>query len=321
MKKLNNFMKRTGLKIKKYSPEILLAVGIIGGVTSAVMACVATTKLSDTLEESKNNIDELHKKAEENDKKESHDEEVKMEEKVEKDLAIAYFNAGVKVVKLYAPSVGVGVISIMSVLTAHDILKKRNIALASAYTAVHAGFKEYRKRVVDEYGKETDQKLKHGVKAAEFEKKTVDEETGEIKVEKDVVESVDVNATHSPYAKFFDEGCYEWTDDAEVNLCFLRRQQEYANDLLISRCFDGKGGYVFLNEVYDMLGIPRTKAGQYVGWYYDDENPIGDNKIDFGIYNTNRANVNFVNGYEPVILLDFNVDGLIMDYITTLSTH
>ena len=64
----------------------------------------------------------------------------------------------------------------------------------------------------------------------------------------------------------------------------------------------------------EMLGIPRAKAGQVVGWVYDAKNPIGDNYVDFGIYDIHRETVrNFVNGYERTILLDFNVDGNILD--------
>ena len=115
---------------------------------------------------------------------------------------------------------------------------------------------------------------------------------------------------YSDYAKFFDEGCREWDKDPEYNLTFLKCQENYANDLLKSK------GHLFLNEVYDMLGIPRTKAGQIVGWIYDEENPIGDNYVDFGIYDVYKeANRNFVNGYERNILLDFNVDGDILSKI------
>ena len=89
---------------------------------------------------------------------------------------------------------------------------------------------------------------------------------------------------------------------------YLRRQQDYANELLKAK------GHLYLNEVYDILGLPRSKAGQIVGWVYDEKNPIGDNYVDFGIYEQNRAkNRDFVNGYEKTILLDFNVDGNILD--------
>ena len=111
----------------------------------------------------------------------------------------------------------------------------------------------------------------------------------------------------SMYAKWFNEKCPAWTNYSEFNREFLKQQQFHANELLKRR------GYVFLNEVYDMLGIPRTKAGQVVGWVYDMTNPMGDNYIDFDIFS--QRNEDFVNGYENSVLLDFNVDGMILDRI------
>lgn len=114
----------------------------------------------------------------------------------------------------------------------------------------------------------------------------------------------------SQYAKVFDDGCVRWTKDSEVNLIYLKEQQNYCNYLLKSK------GHLFLNEVYDILGIPRTKAGAIVGWVYDEKNPIGDNFVDFGIYDTNdERNSDFINGYKSTAILDFNVDGNILDYI------
>lgn len=111
----------------------------------------------------------------------------------------------------------------------------------------------------------------------------------------------------SPYAVFFDETCPGWLPNSEMNKMFLVQQQNYANELLRAK------GYLFLNEAYNIIGAPRTKAGQVVGWIYDENNPIGDNFVDFGIYNI--RNRSFVNGYEKSILLDFNVDGCILDLI------
>lgn len=111
----------------------------------------------------------------------------------------------------------------------------------------------------------------------------------------------------SMYARFFDQSCAGWSKDSEYNLAYLRQQQIHANELLKLK------GHLYLNEVYDLLGIPRTKAGQVVGWVYDEKNPIGDNCVDFGIFN--EGNESFVNGYEKSVLLDFNVDGNILDYL------
>ena len=112
--------------------------------------------------------------------------------------------------------------------------------------------------------------------------------------------------SYSCYARFFDESCSSWMNDAEYNLMFLLRMQAYANEKLKAQ------GYLFLNDVYEMLGLPKTKAGQIVGWVYKENNTDGDNYVEFGIYRTEK-NAKFVNGFEKSILLDFNVDGPIID--------
>lgn len=111
----------------------------------------------------------------------------------------------------------------------------------------------------------------------------------------------------SDYARFFNESCANWTKNPEYNFHFLKQQEMYATSVLKSR------GYLFLNDVYDMLGIPRSKAGQVVGWVYDPDNTAGDNYVDFDLYSS--QNEGFVNGYEKSALLDFNVDGCILDRI------
>ena len=114
--------------------------------------------------------------------------------------------------------------------------------------------------------------------------------------------------SYSQYARFFNEACPGWEKDPECNLMYLLQQQHYANAKLKAN------GFLFLNDVYGMLGFPKTKAGQIVGWIYKENNTDGDNYVDFGIYRTD-ANSKFVNLYENSILLDFNVDGPIIDKI------
>lgn len=293
---------RMAFKLQKHSPEILVVAGVIGAVASAVMACKATTKLGDILDDSRDKIDSIHDVIENPDKV----NEEYTQEDGNKDLAIVYTQTALKVAKVYAPAVILGGLSITAILTSNNILRKRNIALAAAYTAVDKSFKEYRGRVVERFGKELDKELRYNIKAKEVEE-TVTDEKGNEKTVKKTVDVVDPNDI-SEFAKFFDDGCIGWTKDPELNMIFLRQQEAAATKRLEDR------GHLFLNEVYDMLGIPRTRAGQIVGWIYDKKNPIGDNYVDFGIYDTSKeANRNFVNGYERTILLDFNVDGNILD--------
>lgn len=114
----------------------------------------------------------------------------------------------------------------------------------------------------------------------------------------------------SPYSKFYDASCYRWEPDAESNLYFLNAAQKELNTRLKTQ------GYLFLNDAYDVLGMKRTKAGQIVGWIYDEDNPFGDNFVDFGLYDMEDERcAAFVNGEEDVILLDFNVDGEIINRI------
>ena len=293
---------RVGFQIKKHSPEILLVTGITGVVTSAVMACKATTKVDAIIEESKKSIDMIHEGMEAGN---ICDVEY-TEEDGKKDLAIVYTQTGVKFAKLYGPSVLLGLTFIGCILASNNIIHKRNVALSAAYTAIDRSFKGYRSRVIERFGENMDRELRYNIKTQEVKETVVDEETGKKKTVKSTVSVVDPN-TYSDYARFFDEYCAGWTKDAEYNLMFLRQQQNYANELLKSR------GHLFLNEVYDMLGIDRTKAGNIVGWVYDEKHPIGDNFVDFGIYVLDNEKArDFVNGRERSILLDFNVDGDIL---------
>lgn len=307
IEKVSRNFNKFGLKVRKASPEILIVAGAVGVVASAVMACKATLKLDEVLEEPKEKIEKIH---------ECLNNEVFMssskytEEDGKKDLLTVYVQGGMQVAKLYAPSVILGGLSLGAILTSHHILRSRNIALAAAYATIERGFKDYRGRVVERFGKRVDYELKNNIKAMEIEKVETDEEGNEkvIKESQDVVQAP--SEKYSEYARFFDIGNPNWQKDATLNLAFLRNVEKYMNDRLRTK------GHVFLNEVYDALGIPRTKEGQIVGWIYSKDNPVGDNYIDFGIYDVYKpATADFVNGYERSILLDFNLDGNIWELI------
>lgn len=296
---LNSFTRaftRTGLKLKKHSPEILIVAGVAGVITTTVMACMATTKVSDILAETKEEVEAIHNTS---------NNEQYTESDRKKDLAIVYGKAGLKLVRLYGPSILMGVASISCILASHNIIHKRNIALSAAYATLDKGFKEYRGRVIERFGKELDRELKYNIQSKEMEEISLDEKGKEI-ITKKTINAMDPNV-YSPYSIVFDDGNKGWDKDPEVTKFFLIQQQNYANELLKTK------GVLFLNEVYEMLGAQKTKAGQCVGWVYD-ENGDGDNFVDFGIFDIYKSKArDFVNGYEKVIVLDFNVDGNILD--------
>lgn len=295
--------------LKKHSPEILVVAGTVGVVTSAVMACKATLKVNAVVDEAKENLNKIEVAGQ---KGVTEAGETYTEEDVKNETKIVYIQTGVKLAKLYALPVGLGVVSIAAILGGHNILRKRNIALAASYTALFNDFKGYRSRVVERFGEQLDKELKYNLKTKEVEEIVMHEDGTEeiVKKKEQVMDDPDGLAGYDSFARFFDDGCAGWDPNPEYSLMFLNQQQNYANDKL------RRQGYLFLNDVYDMLGIPKCKEGQTHGWVYDEKNPIGDNFVDFGIYNiSRRKNRDFVNGYEKVILLDFNHDGNILNYM------
>ena len=304
---LSRSFHKVGFKFKKHSPEILAVTGVVGIVTSAVMACKATTKVSDIVNEAKETVDKIHESVGKG--LHTSDGEEYTEEVAKKDLTIVYAQTGLKFVKLYGPSVALGIASIACLLGSNHILRKRNLALAAALTNVATSFKEYRGRLVDRFGKDVDRELRFGIKAKEVEETVVDKDGNETTVTK-TVEVVDPNTAHSLYSIVFCEGNTGWTRNAELNKVFLIQQQNWANDKL------KMNGVLTLNEVYDMVGAPRTAYGQIAGWVWTEDGTIGDNFVDFGLFDVNNEKAcDFINGREKSIILDFNCIGNILDYI------
>ena len=299
---------KVGFALRKHSPEILVIGGTVGVVAGTVMACKASTKVKDIVEDSKTKVEAIKEYAARPDVIESGEY---TEHDRKKDITIMYAKTGIALAKLYAPAVFVEAVSLGCILKSHNIIRKRNVALAAAYATVDKSFKDYRGRVVERFGQELDKELKYNIKTKEVEEIVVDED-GKEKPVKKTVKTIDAY-TPSEYAFFFDDTCTGWVKNAEANKKFLLQVQNWANEKLQTQ------GHLFLNEVLDMIGAGRTKAGNEVGWMYDKDGIVcGDNHIDLGIFDQHgveryderkRA---FVNGNERSILLDPNVDGPIL---------
>lgn len=293
--------RKLAIQLQKASPDIFMILGIGGMIGGTVLACIATVNAKEKIQKNQETIeilDHTYDVLKGNYSKEDHDHDV---------LVVNAKTVG-EVAMMYAPAVGLQLLSATAILASHHIMKDRNLGLVAALATVSQGFQDYRKGVTEKYGKEVDDQLRNHTETKVFEETSTDENGKVKKVKKKVDVSTLPNG--SPYAKFFDSGCNGWCDDPEYNKAFLLMQQGQATDKLRAE------GYLFLNDVYEMLGIPRTREGQIVGWVYKKDNPVGDNYVDFGIFRTNRENnTNFVNGYEPTIILDFNVDGPILDLI------
>lgn len=311
MKSVGLTFNKIGFQIQKKSPELLVAAGIAGVVVSAVMACKATIKASEVAEEAKETIDEIHEIEEKGITRAGNPYSI---EDTKKDLTTTYLQTGVKYAKLYAPSIILGAASITCIVASHRVLKKRNIALAAAYTTLDKSFKEYRGRVMERFGEQVEKEIRYNIKAKEI-KKTVVDETGKKEKVKEVVDVPAVDgwdpSQYSPYARRFDETHPNWTKNPEMNRFYLKARQAQANDMLKAR------GHLFLNEVYDMMGFPRTKAGAVVGWLYDPKRPdLGDSYVDFGMYEIQEGED--FESYAKSYILDFNVVG---DITNDIADH
>lgn len=296
MKSVNGVTSKAVMKLKKHSSEILVVAGIAGTVVSAVLACKATTKVAEILDETKGTLDTIHEGMETG----AINGQEYTNEDGKKDTVVVYAQTGMKLAKLYGPAIILGTLSITSILASNNILRKRNVALGAAYAAIDKSFKEYRGRVIERFGEQVDTELKYGIKAKKFEEIEVDPETGKEKKVKKTVMVADPNL-QSDYAVYFDSKSRNYETNPDYNRMFLKAQQAFANDKLQTR------GHLFLNEVLDDLDLPRTPAGQIVGWTKDGP----DGYVNFRIVEVERETED--GRHEPTLLLDFNVEGNIWE--------
>lgn len=295
---------KTRFKVQKNSPEILLVTGIILGAGTLVTACKATLKVDDILSESREKIEKIRDLSEDKERCKEND---CSEDDIKKAMAMTYVKTALDVVKVYSPSIILGGMSLMCLISSNNILKRRNAAAMAAFATMKKSFDGYRDRVVARYGEEVDKQLKNAIRTEKVTEEKVDEETGKKKKSSKDVEVTDYDG-HSEFSRIFDESNPNWKKDAHYNKMFVQQAERYANDVLRVK------GVLFLNEVYSMLGFDRTKEGQTIGWVYRPGDDKFKNFVSFGIYNTNDPKKrDFVNGYERSIILDFNPDGIVWD--------
>jgi hypothetical protein len=289
----------------------LLVTGIVGGIASAVLACKATTKIDEVIEEEKMTLEKIHGVQDGTIKlKEG---AVYTDEDARKEIVITYGKMAGKMLKLYGPSLILGTLSVTSILASNNIIRKRSAAISAAYAALDTTFNAYRDRVRERYGEEVENDIRFGKKVEEIATVEVDEKGKEnTSIEQVVSYDVSPDDYNKLFQKYNDDGNINdnWTNDPYHNLAFLKAQEHMASDRLRAN------GYLLLNDVYESLGLPKTKAGMVVGWIYNEKNPVGDNYVDFGLYEDGECTAVDFKGLGLVaqpIPLDFNVDGNIYD--------
>lgn len=295
---LSGIVGKTNRLVNKQAPNILTAAGVGAVVVSGVLIARASTNLTTTLDDHKKfraDVEWLWDECQ----KPNPDEAAKTYTRAKyiNDKTIAYRNVTIELVKLYALPVAVGVAGIGSILAAQKILKNRQAAALAAAAVITESFAKYRSNVADTFGAEVEEKIYQG-----HQVKVSSE--GKVKVSKTSDTTLDARVR-----VLFDQVNAPSAFEHAPGLNYIRinATQNVVNNRLQVR------GHVFLNEVFDDLGLPRTQEGAVMGWSLD-MNP--DSYIDFGLGNTNDPGVlAFVNQEETAVWLAFNCDGLIWDQI------
>ena len=296
-----NIWKSCRFSVQKNLPTIMIAGGCIGVVIGFVKACYDSMSVPEIVENHRLRVDQVHSEHEE--------DSGSKEEK--KELAAAYFETGVSFAKLYAVSVSIEALSIVSILAGSNKMRKRNVALAAACTELTNSFKNYRGRVVQRYGEKVDNELLYGITQETVEEIVVDENGKKKKIKK----TVDVldESSITGYARCFGHGYSKaWEPNEDYNDLFLNAQERLFNCMLTTN------KVVYFNEVLTSLGFEPTASGQVVGWILDENSEDrGDNYISLNVQKVKKKNES--GEYETVWLLNPNVDGPIIDRALKLN--
>lgn len=278
--------------VVKHAPTILTGAGTVGLVGTAVLASRATLTYKELIADEVMVITDGPSLMKRN--------EHYTEEEFRKDRIICYSRIVTKTLKHYAPTIALGVASTAAFWWSHSIQSKRIAGLAAAYTALDASYRKYKKSVASVIGEESMKKV---------EEKILDDVvfTDEPFEYDKMAESV--IPEYSPYARIIDETSSVWDPSDDITELNIHAQLQYMNDLLRTR------GYLFLSDVYDALGIPRTPASQVVGWLWKKGD--GDHYVSFGDIEGHRIRFWDDSRRREVAnyLLDFNVDGEIVNEI------
>lgn len=314
--KASQMLSKTTFKLKKASPTIMIVGAAIGGVTAAVLACKATIKAQDILNEHNTAVKTIHTTKEQIEQGviQLDEGESYTEKDFKNDITTTYVQTGLKLAKVYAPAVTLGAVSLGCMFGSHHIMSKRNASLTAAYIALDKAFAEYKSRVSNRFGSRVQEELEHNIKAVELESKSTNEQG----VEETIKEYKDIAMQHtSPYTCIFDETVDTWQPDNMMNRTYLFLMEQSANKRLRTQ------GHLFLNDVLASLGTHggvtlKTPEGQIVGWIYDPNDPTRQSHVDFGVTNYvegDEALNSFINGGERSVMLRFNCDGPIIDKI------
>lgn len=304
---ITGFIGESKFWLKKNSPELLVAGGILCSAAAIGLAVYSTVKAEKVVTPAKTKINKL--KEELNNDDLVNNGIINIEDH-KKELNKVYANTGWKLLKIYSPSIILFASSVACTLSSHKIMNGRVMALSAAYSALDLSFKQYRERVANRIGNEIENKIFNDTTNKVV--KYVDEDGKEQEVE------IETEQGGSIWSVLYDEYNPNWESNGVLNLEFLEMQENYLQQKLVSQ------GYLFLWDVYKVLGYDETylnkkqlQGSRVVGWIYDPNDKTRDSYVSFGLRDRNTGELtpkalNMRKYGEPSVKLDFNVDGDIL---------
>lgn len=311
-KLFNNVMRSasnavTKVKGYKYTPKVLMVVGITTIVASGVYACKQTLKLEERIDDAKAEIDHIKELKEDGEYvvNEETGETAEYTDKLyRKDMAYAWAHGLWGIGKLYIVPVVGTVIGVGCVCEGDAINTERVAALTLACTAWSEKFGAYRGNVRREYGDEVDQKMMTGVEVKKnLEMNVIDPETGELKTktEKKVDVIMDIKNVASPYAIIMND-CAWWREDSNYDEICINAKLSMLQARLSSQHYLYFYDILREFEILDNVNVETIAMAHQTGIIEG----YGDGDLRANPINTSLGSEDF---FKKILLLDFNCIG------------
>ena len=280
----------------KHLPAILTFTGVASVGTGFVVGCIQSTKLKDVNAKVQSGIEQ---------------DKIKLQEKTEVTgvrLIPIYLKNGGRYVKLYWLPVTLELAGLAAIVGSHLVHQKRGKELAAAYTALLLTSENYRQAVRNRYGDDIDTELANGVIVEETETKKGNKKTTQ-------QDKVLTEPNSDEFKIIFKPGCPGWTNAPEIRMSYLRSVERHADSILQIK------KSLFLNDILDMLGYPRTKIGQTYGWsVLGVEKEELKSHVVFDIISASDKNwktkdENGDNIDKDVYIINFNVQCKALEYL------
>ena len=258
---IKNLGKALLAKGKRNAPQIAIITGMVAGGIALVTACIQTTKLSEIVDKSKEELDERQKAVDEGltRKKEDGTEEPYTQEMADADKKKLKIKTAFRIAKLYALPATFTALSIALIFGGSHMFSTRLAESVAAYNGVVAAYKAAQDRCKEVVGDEKTTDIFNGIKkTGELGEVEEVDENGKAKKMKSEVGTADGNGRWSFI--FSEETSTMWSKDHMYNQQLFSCQEADLNRML------DIDGAVTVNDALKKLGITRTKQGQRDGW-------------------------------------------------------